>query len=125
MSSQTKYAEPGERPPPNTKRIYRWGDLPGQVTPARYRVHDETSGETQDFTVSGHKRQVLEGIMRGPIMAASYCRLSDQILPLRRDKSVPIICTIYRNDADTGREKFGVYTLEARVTRVAESEVAA
>lgn len=119
MSSTTKlqYAEPGAKPPPNTKRVYKWADLPHDTKPARFVVENDGQ-EPRTITVSRHKRQVLEGLMKQPILAASYCRVSDQVLPLRRDCGLDIVSTIYRNDPETGREIYGVYTLASNVRRL-------
>ena len=87
FTAQKINAEPGDKPPINTKRIYRWADLPDTTAPAVFIVQDDGE-EVPKFTVSRHMRQVLEGLMHGPIFAASYCRLSDQVLPLRRDKGL-------------------------------------
>ena len=106
-----------ETPPHNTRRVYRWADLPPTTEPALYRVTDPGQ-EPRTITVSKHTRQVLEGLMRSPLLAASYCRLSDKVLPLRRDHGVNIECTLYRNDKETGREKFGVYSLISKVERI-------
>jgi hypothetical protein len=119
MNSQTKlnHAEAGATPPQNTKRVYRWADLPNATKPAKFKIEAEGQ-EPRIITVSRRKRQVLEGLMKSPILSASYCRISDQVLPLRRDYGVNITCTIYRGDEDTGREIYGVYTLENAVCRV-------
>lgn len=111
-----------ELPPPDALRVYRWADLPNLTAPALYRVTDPGQ-EPREIYASKHKRQVLEGLMRSPLYAASYCRLSDQVLPLRRDDGVNIECKMYRGDADTGRQKFGIYFLASKVTRIDGQEV--
>jgi len=108
-----------EKPPVNAKRVYRWADLPSLTTPARYRITDPDQ-EPCEFVVANHPRQVLEGLMRHPIYAASYCRISDQVLPLRRDHGIDIECQMYSNDPETGRSRYGVYTLVSKVCRVGE-----
>ncbi|WP_170387013.1 hypothetical protein [Ruegeria atlantica] len=104
--------------------MYRWADLPNLTTPALYRVTDPGQ-EPRKIYASKHKRQVLEGLMRSPLYAASYCRLSDQVLPLRRDDGVNIECKMYRGDAETGRQKYGIYVLVSQVELISEREVAA
>lgn len=111
-------------PPANAKRVYKWADLPDHTDAARYMVTDPGQ-EPREIIVSNHQRQVLEGLMRSPIYAASYCRVSDQVLPLRRDHGVNIRCDMYRNDPETGRERYGIYVLESEVVRVADERVAA
>lgn len=111
-------------PPQNAKRIYRWADLPAPTKTAFYRISDPGQ-EPRTIVVSKHMRQVLEGLMQHPIYAASYCRISDQVLPLRRDHGVNIRCDMYSNDKETGRSRFGIYVLESKVERVASDEVAA
>ena len=106
-----------DKPPTNTRRIYAWDDLPQTTEPALYRITDPGQ-EPRTVTVSKNTRRVLEGLMRGPLFAASYCRLSDKVLPLRRDHGVDIVCTLYRSDEETGRERYGVYTLVSKVERL-------
>ncbi len=108
----------------NALRVYRWADLPNLTAPALYRVTDPGQ-EPREIYASKHKRQVLEGLMRSPLYAASYCRLSDQVLPLRRDDGVNIECKMYRGEADTGRQKFGIYVLVSQVELISERGVAA
>lgn len=113
-----------ELPPSNALRVYRWADLPNLTAPALYRVTDP-GREPREIYASKHKRQVLEGLMRSPLYAASYCRLSDQVLPLRRDDDVNIVCKMFRGDAETGRQKFGIYFLVSKVELIETGEVAA
>ena len=112
-----------EKPPKNAKRVYRWADLASKER-ATYPVSDQNQ-EPREISVANNQRRVLEGLLQGPIYAASYCRLSDQVLPLRRDKGISISCKMCRNDPDTGRESYGVYFLESKVSRVSDEEVAA
>ena len=105
------------KPPPNAKRVYRWDDLPPTLDAALYSVADG-DGEVRIISASRRKRQVLEGLMRAPLFAASYCRISDKVLPLRRDDGIDIECEMYRNDPETGRERYGVYVLKSKVERI-------
>ena len=84
--SSLKYAEPGSRPPSNAKRIYRWDDLPDAKGIERYIVNPNDAN-AEEIKLAKRKRQVLEGLMQGPIYAASYCRLSDQVMPSRRARA--------------------------------------
>ena len=111
-------------PPKNAKRIYRWADLPNTIEAASYLV-EEPGLEPRAITVAKHKRQVLEGLLNGPMFTASYCRLSDQVLPLRRDEGLTIRCDMYANDPEIGRERYGIYVLESVVTRLHDERVAA
>lgn len=111
------------KPPANAKRVYRWADLPDASAPEMYRVSDPGQ-EPRVIVVSRHQRQVLEGLMTGPIYAASYCRISDQVLPLRRDHGVNIVCDMYSNDPETGRQRYGIYRLESQVERVGKAVAA-
>ena len=113
-----------ELPPANALRVYGWSDLPNLTEPALYRITDPGQ-EPREIYASKHKRQVLEGLMRSPLYAASYCRLSDKVLPLRRDDGVNIECKLYSNDPETGRERFGIYFLVSKVELIANREVAA
>ncbi|MEX0319031.1 MAG: hypothetical protein AB3N21_13820 [Ruegeria sp.] len=123
MTTSTNNTAP-EHPPANALRVYSWANLPNLTAPALYRVTDP-SQEPREIWASKHKRQVLEGLMQSPIYAASYCRLSDQVLPLRRDDGVNIECKMYQNDSDTGRQRYGVYVLVSKVELVSERGVAA
>lgn len=116
-SSTLKFAEPGETHPKNAKRIYAWKDFKCDKRPEKFTVQDE-GDEPRTIALSNNKKRVLVGLMGGPIFAASYCRISDQILPLRRNYGLNITCTIYKGDPETGREIYGVYTLESKVTRI-------
>lgn len=116
-TAKLNYAKLGATPSRNTKRIYKWADLPGDTKPAKFTIECEGK-EPRTITVSRRKRQVLEGLMETPILAASYCRISDNVLPLRRDYGLDIACTVYKNDPDTGRDIYGVYTLANTVTRI-------
>ncbi|CUH45419.1 hypothetical protein [Ruegeria atlantica] len=113
-----------ELPPTNALRVYRWADLPNLTASALYRVTDPGQ-EPREIHASKHKRQVLEGLMRSPLYAASYCRLSDNVLPLRRDDGVNIGCKLYRNDPETGRQRYGIYFLVSTVELIEVRGVAA
>ena len=104
-------------PPADAKRINRWADLPNGTAPALYRVTDPGE-EPREIVAANHKRQVLEALIRSPIYAASFCRISDQVLPLRRDDGVNIRCDMYQNDPETGRQRYGIYVLESKVERI-------
>ena len=106
-----------QKPPSNAKRVYRWNDLPSATDYAWFRVTG-SGQEPRDILVRYHQRQVLEGLIQSPIYAASYCRISDQVLPLRRDHGVSIECEMFTNDPETGRQRFGVYTLRSKVERI-------
>lgn len=110
-------------PPPNAKRVFGWHDTPALENPTWYRVEDEC-GKSRSFIAKGKRRRVLEGLMRSPLLSASYARLSDHVDHLRRS-GVDIETKIYLNDPETGREKYGVYFLNSRVTRIEADEVAA
>lgn len=116
MSKKLKHAEPGALPPSNTKRIYGWQGLPNLSKPAQYVVENDGQ-KPRVVTVSRRKLQVLEGLILSPILSASYCRISDQVL-LLRNLGVDILRTIYKNDPERGREIYGVYTLASRVRRL-------
>lgn len=116
--------ETEKQPPSNTKRVYSWADLLSATEPRTFLV-SEPGQEPREITVAKHKRQVLEGLMHGPIYAASYCRISDQVLLLRRDEGVSIRCDMYSNDPETGRKRYGVYVLESEVAPVDDVKVAA
>lgn len=112
QSRQTK-----QDPPPNARRVYRWDDLPRATGFARFRVTDPGQ-DPREISVRNNQRRVLEGLMKSPVYAASYCRISDQVLPLRRDHGVDIECQMYSGDEETGRQRFGVYVLRSKVERI-------
>ncbi|SFG68929.1 hypothetical protein [Sulfitobacter dubius] len=111
MNSKTTIYAP---PPANTVRNSRWRDFPNTVSPAQYRITDET-GKAHTVTVSKNKRRVLEGLMRAPMYCASPVRISDLVHILKRDYGVDIAMDLYANDNETDRAKFGIYTLKSKV----------
>lgn len=114
-----------QKPPTNARRVYRWADLPPTQPPSGYCV--ENNGREPITVFVGNKRQrVLEGLMRSPLYAASYARLSDHVDHLKRS-GIDIETLMFRNDPETGRDTYGVYVLRSRVTRIdrQEQEVAA
>ena len=117
MNTKLKHAEPGAKPPPNLLDARKWADFRAEKSIAHFLV-EEADQEPRKIAVSRNMRLVLEGLMRGPVLAASRCRISDQVLPLRRDKGLNIQCTIYQNGADGNATKYGVYTLQSKVCRV-------
>jgi hypothetical protein len=116
-TSNLKYADPGETHSKDAKRFYAWKDFQCDKRLERFLVEDEGQ-EPRTISVSKNKKRVLVGLINGPVFAASYCRISDQVLPLRRDYGLDITCTIFKNDPETGRDIYGVYTLESKVTRI-------
>lgn len=112
-----------ELPPPNTRRVYGWNDLPARTSPASYWI-EAKDRDRRRATLSKHTRQTLEGLMRSPLYAASYCRLSDQVLKLKADHGIDVECQMYRGDPETGRLRFGVYFLRSVVTPIDDAEAA-
>lgn len=112
-----RYAEPGATHPQNAKRFFAWKDFQYDKRREEFLVEDEGQ-DPRTIIVSNNKKRVLVGLINGPVFAASYCRISDQVLPLRRDYGLDITCTIYKNDPETGRDIYGVYTLNSKVTRI-------
>ncbi|MEM9392799.1 MAG: hypothetical protein AAGA38_03015 [Pseudomonadota bacterium] len=123
MTTQMINAGPGAQAPKDAKRVYRWADLPPRTDAATFVV-DPDGADPRRITVSKRMRQVLEGLMRHPIYAASYCRIGDRVLPLRRDHGLEIVCTMYENDPETGRERYGVYELKTKVRRAVQKVAA-
>jgi hypothetical protein len=117
ITKNTIHAEPGAKPPRNAQDIGAWTDCKADTAVGRFLVKDDNN-DGRTITVSKNKRRVLESLIRGPVMAASRCRISDQVLPLRRDYGLDIVCTIYKNDPKTERQIYGVYTLNSKVTRI-------
>lgn len=104
-----------EQPPRNARRsIYAWKHLPQGTELASFLIENDGQ-EPFEVTLSKHQRQVLEGLMQYPVYAASYCRISDQVSPLR-EMGIDIETKMYRNDPETGRERYGVYFLHSKVT---------
>ncbi|SLN64126.1 hypothetical protein ROA7450_03383 [Roseovarius albus] len=104
------------KPPRGTRRVYGWKDLPDNEQPTHYHVIDRNGHETT-VSAKGKKKRVLEGLRRAPLLSASYCRLSDQVDLLRR-AGLDIETTLYKNDPETGRERYGVYTLHGSVSPI-------
>lgn len=107
------------RPPANALRVQSWADTPALTKPATYEAHTD-GAEPKSFTVSKLNRRVLEALMRGPLYAASPCRISDKVLSLRRDQGLEIECVLFKGDAETHRQLCGVYFLRTRVIRAEE-----
>ena len=110
------------KPPANALRIYSWDQTPNLTKPAAYEVQNENQGPCR-IVISKNTRRVLEALMHSPVYAASYCRISDKVLPLRRDFGIDIECVIYDGDIPTKRARFGVYFLRSKVIRLATQEV--
>ena len=108
-----KYAQPGEHPPASAKHISKWADLPGASEPARF---DILSGDKASITVRGKNRKVLEGLMQGALYCASYCRISHNIMCLRR-AGVNIETTIYKPSGEAFPDRYGLYELQSKVQR--------
>lgn len=104
------------KPPSNARRIYRWADLPGCQPHTGYIVENDGQ-EAVTLFVRNKRQRVLEGLMRSPLYAASYTRLSDHVDHLKRS-GVVIETLMFRDDPETGRDTFGIYVLRSRVTRI-------
>lgn len=111
------------KPPSDALRIYSWDQTPNLTASATYQVQNE-SDEPHKIVVSKNTRRVLEALMNSPVYAASYCRISDKVLPLRRDHGVEIDCVIFEGDTPTKRQRFGVYFLKSKVTCLPDEQVA-
>jgi hypothetical protein len=111
------------KPPRNTKRVYKWDDLPDQAPPQLYEV---TTGATTKRTFISKKRlRVMEGLIKHPLFAASPVRISDHVLHLKTLNGVDIETLVYKNDPETGRERYGVNFLRSTITPVTDNEEAA
>lgn len=111
------------KPPANALRVFSWEQTPNLTASAVYLVQTGDQAPHK-IVVSKNTRRVLEALMRSPVYAASYCRISDKVLPLRRDFGVEIECVFYDGDALTHRARFGGYFLKSKVTEVELQEVA-
>lgn len=111
-------------PPTNALRIYSWNQTPNLTASAAYMVQNEGQ-EPHTIMVSKNICRVPEALMPSPVYAASYCRISDKVLPLRPAFRVDIDCTIYEGDVPTKRKRFGVYFLKSKVVRLDDQQVAA
>ena len=110
-----------EHPPANAKRVCRRADL-SATTETAINILMNPGEEPRQITISKHKRQVLEGLLTGPLYAASYRRHSDQVLPHRPDQGLNIRCEMYRSDPETGRERFGIHFFDTVVIRTSEKQ---
>lgn len=102
-----------EQPPLNTLHVNRWDELPDCKEPAMYSV--TVNGEPKTILVSKKNRQVLEGLINQPVACASKCRLSDNVLHLRRDHGLDIEMKMYKSTDKSGGESYGVYFLNSEV----------
>lgn len=110
-----------ERPPANALRVNKWADLPDTTEACAYQYWD--GDELSSFVVSKHDRQVLEGLIRRPVYAASFARVSDCVFRLR-GIGLHIETKMFRNDPETGRQRFGVFFLLSSVKRMSDKEAA-
>ena len=104
-------------PPKNALRVNAWRDLPSDRTPARYRLTLD-DGKTRDFTLAKGNRVIMDALITQPVYCASPVRISMRVCVLRNEYSVPIHLEMFDNDAATGREKYGIYFLNAKVERL-------
>ncbi len=111
-----------DQPPRNTRRVYGWADLPADEALTHYSITDNNTGKIHKVSAKGKRRRVLEGLRRSPLLSASYARLSDHVDHLRR-AGIGIETQLYKNDVETGRERYGVYTLQSEVTPLNKQEV--
>ncbi|WGI22402.1 hypothetical protein [Amylibacter sp. IMCC11727] len=103
----------------NILRIAKWFDLPPKTETASYFVKNGTT--EFEILLAERTRQTLEALMKGPIYAASICRLSHQIALLRR-LGVDIITKNYCDDPQTGAKRYGVYFLVSRVQQKSKGQ---
>ncbi|MGR3493112.1 MAG: hypothetical protein ACU0DW_13730 [Shimia sp.] len=104
-------------PPSDALRVLAWADTKAPTTRATYILDEGPT--SRRITVSGHRRQTLEALRRGPVFAASLARLSDVVFVLR-GLGIEITTDLHRDD-DTGAA-VGVYRLRSRVA-LAQCEV--
>ena len=105
-----------DKPPKNARRVYSWADLPDCQMPGAYLTEGDDK-EPRKIVVDKKRQRVLEGLIRSPLYAASYVRLSDHVDHLKR-AGVDIETLMFRNDPETGRDSYGIYVLRSRVTRI-------
>ena len=106
-----------ERPPANSLRVNKWANLPNAIETCAYEFWD--GDEWSPFSLSSHDRQVLEGLMQRPVFAASFARVSDCVFRLRKI-GLHIETKMYRNDPETGRQRYGVFFLVSEVKRASQ-----
>ena len=119
----SKVHEPRVKPPNDAKRIYTWSGLPNTTEAQSYLIENEAA-EVFTITSSKAQHQMLEGLMTRPIHAASYCQISDQV-NLLREAGLDIETEMFRNDPETGRNRYRVYFLKSRVTPIIRTAEAA
>ncbi|WP_299986669.1 hypothetical protein [uncultured Ruegeria sp.] len=121
MTTKQQPTEP-MGPPVNALSADAWRDFPNKIEPAQYLVEND-NGESHVITVSKNMRRVLEALIQRPVYCASRCRIGHYVHLMRHDKRVEIVTDEYSNDSQSGRMRFGIFTLISKVTRIDGREV--
>jgi hypothetical protein len=108
-----------EKPPVGVLYADRWADFPPSTKAASYCFADD-GGRNHQFVLRGKRRQVLEALMRGPVCAASRCRISNKIDALKHEKGIEIETIGFKPEGFD--DHFGVYFLRSIVSRVKGDE---
>lgn len=112
-----------DRPQRNTRRVLGWINLSNRTEPAEFEF-TTPDGKCKTFWASKNKRRILEALILAPMYCASPCRLSHYVQLMRDELGEDFIETKwYSNDPATGRERFGVYALKYKVTRIVRQAV--
>ncbi|MBO9432568.1 hypothetical protein J7394_00015 [Ruegeria sp. R13_0] len=111
-----------ERPPAGTLWVTGWHCLKSKLGTSEYLVESE-GAEPRSILIGKNKKRILEALIDGPMYCASPCRLSHYIMLLRDDHGINIETEWFSNDPRTGRERFGIYVLKDKVTRIDRQEV--
>ncbi len=110
------------RPAPGTLWVTGWHSLKSETAIAAFLVESE-GADPRTIHVGKNKRRIVEALINNPMYCASPCRLSHYVMELREEQGLNIETEWYSNDPKTGRERYGVYVLKDKVTRIDGNEV--
>jgi hypothetical protein len=117
MTAVTGSEFKGIRPASGALWVTGWHCLKSETATTEYLV--ESDGvDPRKISVGKKKRRILDALINAPMYCASPVRLSHYIMLLREENGLDIETEWFRNDPRTGRERFGVYVLKDKVTRI-------
>mgnify|MGYP001800072087 CR=1 FL=1 len=114
-----------KQPPTSTRYSQSWNPLE-QAQPPETWLIEPKEGEAFEvrFPANGTLR-VFKTLVKAPLACPSRLRISDRILILRRDYGLNITTEMYPGNGQSECQRFGVYFLEDKATRVSDHEEAA
>lgn len=88
---------------------------------AKYQVQNGDDAPFIYSVKSGSRiQETLEALRKGPVPAPAFTRRSDHVFRMRSEGLR--IETEFRPQSDDSHERYGVYTLLSRVSRISEAQ---